>query len=122
MRVNNAAVEALIDTDQRTRVLSWAITALRARRIGKEEASEITKCAGEFTKLANLQLEYAKAIGAERAVVEGPVPSLERLLSLVERNKTLEALFESSRLCEALAPLTAAARKKLLDARGSTRP
>jgi hypothetical protein len=117
MRVNNAAVEALTDTDYRTRVLSWAITALRARRIGKEEASEITRCAGEFTKLANLQLEYAKAVGAERPVLEGPIPRLEQLLSLLERNKTLEALFESSRLREALAPLIDTARKNLLEAR-----
>ena len=109
----NAAVEALTETEERTRLLSWAVTALRARRIGKEEASELTRCAGEFTKLANLQLEYAKALGAPRAVITTPLPSLDRLLRLLDANKTLEAMFESSRLREALAPLIAEARRNL---------
>jgi hypothetical protein len=112
-----ATVAALLESDARTRVLAWAVTALRERRITKGKASELTRCAGEFTKLANVQLEYAKAIGERRAVYGGALPSLGALLRLLERNLVDEALREGARLRGELAQIVAEARRRVHEAR-----
>lgn len=112
-----AAVAALLDTEQRTRVLAWAVSALRERRLGKSQSSELTRCAAEFTKLANVQLEYASAIGAKRPVYTGSLPSLAGLLALLDQNLIDEALHESARLRAELAPILAEARRRLHEAR-----
>jgi hypothetical protein len=112
-----AAVAALIDSEHRTRVLAWAISALRERRIAKAQSSELTRCAAEFTKLANVQLEYAKAVGAKRPVHPGPLPSLAGLLALLEQSLVAEALRESARIRAELASILAEARRRLHGAR-----
>jgi len=112
-----AAVAALTDTEHRTRVLAWAISALRARRIVRAQSSELTRCAAEFTKLANVQLEYAKAVGEKRPVFAGPLPSLAGLVALLEQNLVDQALRESDRLRAELAPILAEARRRLQHAR-----
>ena len=112
-----AAVAALLDTEHRTRILAWAVSALRERRVGKPQSSELTRCAAEFTKLANVQLEYAKAIRAKRPVYTRPLPSLAGLLALLERNLIDAALEESARLRTQLAPVLAEARRRLHEAR-----
>ena len=112
-----AAVAALLDSGQRTRVLAWAVSALRDRRIDKAISSEITRCAAEFTKLANVQLEYSKAVGEKRPVYVGPLPSLAALLALLEQNLLGAALRECTRLRAELAPILAAARRRLHEAR-----
>jgi hypothetical protein len=112
-----ATVAALLDTEHRTRVLAWAISALRERRIGKAESSELTRCAAEFTKLSNVQLEYAKAVGEKRPVYAGPLPSLAGLLALLEQDLIAAALDESARLRSELAPILAEARRRLHRAR-----
>lgn len=112
-----ATVAQLLDADARTRVLAWAVSALRARRIGKAQASELTRCAAEFAKLANVQLEYGKAVAGRRAVYAGPYPSLAGVLRLLERNLVDEALQESGRLRGELAPILVEARRRLHAAR-----
>lgn len=112
-----ATVAALLDTDQRTRVLGWAVSALRERRIAKAKSSELTRCAGEFTQLANVQLEYAKALGEKRPVYVGPLPSLAGVLRLLERGLVDEALQESERVRAELEPILAEARRRLHAAR-----
>ena len=112
-----AAVAALIHTEQRTRVLGWAISALRERRIAKAQSAELTRCAAEFTKLANVQLEYAKALGQKRPVYAGPLPSLAGLLALLEQNLVDAALRESARIRGELTPILAEARRRLHQAR-----
>ena len=112
-----ASVAALLDTEQRTRLLGWAISALRERRITKAQGTQLTRCAAEFTKLANVQLEYAKAIGERRAVYAGPLPSLAGVAALLEGNRVDDALRESERLRAELAPILAEARRRLHEAR-----
>jgi hypothetical protein len=112
-----ATVAALLDTDHRTRLLGWALTALRERRIAKAKSSELTRCAAEFTQLANVQLEYAKALGEKRPVYVGPLPSLAGVLRLLERGLVDEALRESDRLRAQLTPILAEARRRLHAAR-----
>lgn len=112
-----AAIAALLDTEQRTRVLAWAIGALRERRIGKAQSAELTRCVGEFTKLANVQLEYAKAVGAKRPVYAGTMPSLAAVLALLEQNRVEAALRESGRLRAELAAILLEARRRLHEAR-----
>ena len=112
-----AAIAALLDTEQRTRVLAWAVSALRERRLAKPQSSELTRCAAEFTKLANVQMEYAKAIREKRPVYAGPLPSLAGLLALLEQNQVDEALREAGRLRGELAPILAEARRRLHQAR-----
>jgi len=112
-----AAVAALLDTEQRTRLLAWAIGALRERRIDQAKAAELTRCAAEYTKLANVQLEYAKAVRAERPVCAGPLPSLIGLIALLEQNLVDAALREGARLRAELAPILAEARRRLHEAR-----
>jgi len=112
-----ATVAALLESDARTRLLAWAVTALRERRITKGKASELTRCAGEFTKLSNVQLEYAKAIGERRPVYAGALPSLGAVLRLLERNLVDEALRESARLRLEVAQIVAEARRRLHEAR-----
>ena len=112
-----ATFAALVDSDHRTRILGWAVVALRERRINKAQGSEINRCAAEFAKLANVQLEYAKAIGDKRPVYTGPFPSLVKLARLLERNLVAEALQESERLRDELARILAEARRRLHAAR-----
>lgn len=112
-----ATVAMLLEAEQRTRVLGWAISALRERRIGSKQSSELTRCAGEFTKLANLQLEYLKAAGGRRPVYAGLLPSLSGVLRLLEHQRVDEALRESERLCTELAPILVEARRRLHAAR-----
>lgn len=112
-----AAVAALLDSQPRTRLLAWALEALRERRIDKVQASQLTRCAAEFTKLANVQLEYAKAIGAKRPVYKAALPSLAGLLALLEENLVEAALREGARLRVELAPVLAEARRRLHEAR-----
>lgn len=112
-----AAVAALLDSEHRTRILAWAVSALRERRVGKPQSGELTRCAAEFTKLANVQLEYAKAIGAKRPVYTRPLPSLAGLLVLLDQNLIDAALEESARLRAQLAPVLAEARRRLHEAR-----
>jgi hypothetical protein len=112
-----ATVAALLDSDHRTRLLGWAVSALRERRIAKAKSSELTRCAGEFTQLANVQLEYAKALGEKRAVYVGPLPSLAGVLRLLEHGLVDEALQESGRVRTELAPILAEARRRLHAAR-----
>lgn len=112
-----AAIAALVDTEHRTRILAWAVCALRERRIVKTQSSELTRCAAEFTKLANVQMEYAKAIREKRPVYVGPLPSLAGLLALLDQNLVDEALRESARLRSELAPILAEARRRLHQAR-----
>ena len=113
-----AGVAALLDAGHRTRVLAWVASALRERRVGRTQSSELTRCAGEFTKLANVQLEYARAIGAKRPVHTGPLPSLAGLLALLDQNLIDDALRESARLRAQLGPILAEARRRLHEARG----
>jgi hypothetical protein len=113
-----AAVAALLDTEHRTRMLAWAVSALRERRIRRAESTELTRCAAEFTKLSNIQMEYAKAVGAKRAVYLGALPSLAGVLALLEENLVAEAVRESARLRGELAPVIAEARRRLHGARG----
>jgi hypothetical protein len=112
-----AAVAALLDSQQRTRLLGWTVEALRERRIDKAQASELTRCAAEFTKLANVQLEYAKALGAKRPVYEAALPPLAGLLALLEEGRVEAALREGARLRAELAPVLAQARRRLHQAR-----
>jgi hypothetical protein len=112
-----AAVAALTGTEHRTRVLGWAISALRERRIVRAHSSELTRCAAEFTKLATVQLEYAKAVGEKRPVYAGALPSLAGVLALLEQNRVDDAMRESERLRAELAPILAEARRRLQDAR-----
>lgn len=112
-----ATVASLLDSDRRTRVLAWAVSALRERRIGKAQASELTRCAAEFAKLANLQLEYAKVLGEKRPVYSGPLPPLASVLMLLEHGLVDEALHHSQQLRSELAPIVAEARRRLHDAR-----
>jgi hypothetical protein len=116
-QAGQAAVAALIDSEHRTRVLAWAITALRERRIDKTQSSELTRCTAEFTKLANVQLEYARAVGEKRPVYAGPLPTLAGLLALLEQNQLDRALEEGSRLRDELGPILAEARSRLHEAR-----
>ena len=116
-QAGQAAVAALIDSEHRTRVLAWAITALRERRIDKAQSSELTRCTAEFTKLANVQLEYARAVGEKRPVYAGPLPTLAGLLALLEQNQLDRALEEGSRLRDELGPILAEARSRLHEAR-----
>ena len=108
-----ATVAALLDTDQRTRLLAWAITALRERRIHRPQSSALTRCAADFTQLANLQLEYTKAVGGKRAVYTGPLPSLLGVLGLLERGLVDEALREGERVRAELAPILWESRRRL---------
>lgn len=108
-----ATVAALLDTDHRTRLLGWAVTALRERRIAKAKSSELTRCAGEFAQLANVQLEYAKALGEKRPVYVGPLPSLAGVLRLLERGLVEDALQESGRVRAQLTPILVEARRRL---------
>ena len=112
-----ATVATLLDSDRRTRTLAWAITALRERRIGKAQSSELTRCVAEFTKLANVQLEYGKAVRDKRPVYTGQLPSLAAVLALLERGLVDEALRESDRLRAELSPILAEARRRLHAAR-----
>ena len=112
-----ASFAALVDSELRTRLLAWAICALRERRIDKRQSSELTRCAAEFTKLANVQLEYAKALGERREVYTGALPSLVRLLTLLDRNLVDPAVRESARLRAELAPILVEARRRLHAAR-----
>ena len=112
-----ATVAALLDTDQRTRLLAWAITALRERRIQRAQSSALTRCAADFTQLANLQLEYAKAVGEKRAVYAGALPSLVAVLRLLEQGLVDEALRESERVRGELVPILWEARRRLQAAR-----
>jgi hypothetical protein len=112
-----ATFAALVDSEQRTRMLAWAVTALRERRIHKPQASELNRCAADFAKLANVQLEYAKATGERRAVYTGPLPSLAGMLRLLEHSLVAEALREGERLRNELAPILADARRRLHAAR-----
>lgn len=112
-----ATFAALVDSESRTRILAWAVTALRERRIDKSQASEVNRCAADFARLANVQLEYARALGEKRAVYTGPLPSLAAVLGLLERNLVGEALQESGRLRAELAPILGDARRRLHIAR-----
>lgn len=112
-----AAVAALLDTEHRTRVLAWAISALRERRIDKTQSSELTRCAAEFTKLANVQLEYAKAVGEKRPVYTGRLPPLAGLMALLERNLVDTAVREAARLRAELGSILTEARRRLHEAR-----
>ena len=112
-----ATFAALVDSESRTRILAWTVDALRERRIGKAQASEVNACAADFAKLANVQLEFAKAVGEKRAVYSGPLPSLAALLRLLERNLVEEALRESARLRAELGPILGEARRRLHAAR-----
>ncbi len=112
-----AAVAALLDTELRTRVLGWAVSALRERRIAKRQSAALTRCVGEFTQLATVQLEYAKAMGAKRPVYTGPLPSLAGLLALLEQNLVDEAVRESARVRAAIASIILEARRRLHEAR-----
>ena len=112
-----ATFAALVDSESRTRLLAWTVDALRERRIGKAQASEVNACAADFAKLANVQLEFAKAVGEKRAVYTGPLPSLAALLRLLERNLVEEALRESARLRAELGPILGEARRRLHAAR-----
>lgn len=112
-----ATFAALVDSESRTRILAWTVNALRERRIGKAQASGVNGCAADFAKLANVQLEYAKAVGEKRAVYTGPLPSLAALLRLLERNLVEEALRESARLRAELGPILGEARRRLHAAR-----
>ena len=112
-----ATFASLVDSESRTRVLAWAVTALRERRIAKSQASDINRCAADFAALATVQLEYAKAVGEKRAVYSGPLASLAGVLRLLERSLVDEALRESARLRLELAPVLAEARRRLHAAR-----
>lgn len=112
-----ATFAALVESDGRTRILAWTVNALRERRIDKAQASDLNACAADFAKLANVQLEYAKAVGEKRAVYTGPLPSLAAMLRLLERNLVAEALRESARLRAELAPILGDARRRLHGAR-----
>lgn len=112
-----ATAAALVDTELRTRVLGWAISAQHERRIAKAESAELTRCVGTFTQLATVQLEYAKAVGAKRPVYTGPLPSLAGLLALLEQNLIEEALRESVRLRAGVASILPEARRRLHEAR-----
>lgn len=112
-----ATVAALLESDHRTRLLAWAVSALRDRRISKTQGSELTRCAAEFAKLANLQLEYTKAVGEKRTVYSGPLPPLASVLNLLEHGLVDEALHHSGRLRAELAPILAEARRRLHGAR-----
>ncbi len=112
-----ATFAALVDSEQRTRILAWAVTALRERRIDKPQAGALNRCAADFAKLANVQLEYAKALAERRAVYTGPLPSLAGVLRLLERNLVGEALQESERLRVELVPILVEARRRLHAAR-----
>jgi hypothetical protein len=112
-----AAIAALLDSGARTRMLAWAVTALRERRIAKGQASELTRCAAEFTKLSCLQLEYVKAVGEKRPVYAGPLPSVVGLLALLDENLVEQALRESARLRSELSSIVAEARRRLHEAR-----
>ena len=112
-----ATVSALLDTDHRTRLLAWAISALRERRIQRPQSSALTRCAADFTQLANLQLEYAKALGEKRAVYTGPLPSLAGVLRLLEQDLVDEALRECERIRGELEPVLWEARRRLQAAR-----
>lgn len=112
-----ATVPALLEAGERTRVLAWAISALRERRIGKAQSGELTRCAGEFTKLANVQMEYARAVGEKRPVYTGALPSLNGVLALLDRDLVEPALRESERLRAELVPILAEARRRLHAAR-----
>ena len=113
-----ATVAALLEAGERTRVLAWAICALRERRISKAQSAELTRCAAAFTQLANVQMEYARAVEERRPVYTGPLPSLTGLLGLLERALVEAALRESERLRAELAPILADARRRLHAARG----
>lgn len=112
-----AAVAALTETEHRTRLLAWTVSALRERRIGRTESSALTRCVAEFTQLANVQLEYAKAVSAKRPVFTGSLPSLAGLLALVEQSLVDAALLECRRLRAEMAPILAEARRRLNEAR-----
>lgn len=112
-----ATFAALVDSEQRTRVLAWAVTALRERRIDKSQASDLNRCAADFAKLANVQLEYAKTVGEKRPVYSGPLPSLAAVLRLLEHDFVDGALHESDRVRAELAPILADARRRLHAAR-----
>lgn len=112
-----ATVAALLEAGERTRVLAWAICALRERRISKTQSAQLTRCAAEFTKLANVQMEYARALEEKRPVYTGPLPSLAGVLALLERSLVEAALREGERLRAELAPILAEARRKLHAAR-----
>jgi hypothetical protein len=112
-----AAMAALLDAGARTRMLAWAVSALRERRIAKSQAREFTRCAAEFTKLSCLQLEYAKTVGEKRPVYIGGIPSLAGVLALLEQNFVDQALLESARLRAVLSPILAEARRRLHQAR-----
>lgn len=108
-----ATVAALLDTEQRTRLLAWALEALRERRIGKAQSAELTRCAAEFAQLANVQMEYTRAVGEKRPVYAGRLPSLAGVLAFLERNLVDEALREAGRIRAELAPILAEARRRL---------
>jgi hypothetical protein len=112
-----ATFATLVDSELRTRVLAWTLAALRERRIDKIQGSQLTRCAAEFTKLANVQLEYAQAVGEKREVYTGALPSLVRLLTLLDRNLVDPAVRESARLRTELAPILLEARRRLHAAR-----
>lgn len=112
-----ATFATLVDSELRTRILAWTIAALRERRIDKLQGSQLTRCAAEFTKLANVQLEYAKAVGEKREVYLGALPSPVRLLTLLDRNLVDPAVRESARLRAELAPILVEARRRLHAAR-----
>lgn len=112
-----ATVPALLDAAERTRVLGWAVSALRERRITKAQSAQLTRCAAEFTKLANVQMEYARALEEKRPVYTGALPSLAGVLALLESNRVEPALLESERLRTELAPILAEARRRLHAAR-----
>ncbi len=112
-----ATFASLVEGEQRTRLLAWAVTALRERRIDQSQAGALNRCAADFAKLANVQLEYAKAVAEKRAVYSGPLPSLAAVLRLLERNLVDEALRESERLRVELARILADARHRLHAAR-----
>ena len=68
-------------------------------------------------ELANVQLEYAKAVGEKRAVYTGALPSLAGILLLLDRKLIDPAVRESARLRAELAPILAEARRRLHAAR-----
>jgi hypothetical protein len=112
-----ASFAALVDSESRTRILAGTVTALRERRIDQAQAGELNRCVADFAKLANVQLEYARALGERRPVHAGPLPLLAAVLRRLERQLVAEALQESARLRAELAPILADARRRLHAAR-----
>lgn len=104
---------ATLRTLSESRKILFAIFRLiHDERISTKDASLISNCADDFTKLFSLRLKQWKRSGKEPAPVKG-APDLRKLADLLARADFPAAVAEAKRVRALMKPIIAGARAKL---------